>query len=114
MAISTTTTWKIGQRIVDTDVIYHVSFYKLDGIPVRCINSIHNFPVGVIFHILGHGDWIYFNSNSVASSSTIPRILNQWYLHKESTDIETKQVREILSTARAQAAEIMKKLNGLL
>jgi hypothetical protein len=112
MAISTTTTWKIGQHIFDTD-IYHVSFYHLHGIPVRCLIS-NNVPVGVIFHILGYGDWIYFNSNSVAITSTIPHILNQWNQHKEITKEETERVQEILSRAHVQAVELMNQINGLI
>jgi hypothetical protein len=35
------TTWKLGDIIFDIENIYHVSFYKLDGIPVRCIITLN-------------------------------------------------------------------------
>ena len=111
MTISTTTTWKLGQHIFDTDDIYRVSFYHLDGIPVRCLMTRYdNFPVGMIFHILGHGDWIYFNSNSIANSSILPRVLNKWKTYTAETSGETERLHEILSKAYVQAAKLMNQI----
>jgi hypothetical protein len=105
-------TWKNSELIFDTEDIYHISFYKLDGIPVRCIISMYDdFPVGVIFHILGHGDWIYFNSNSVASNSTIPRVLNQWNMYTAETSEETERMKTILSNVYDYAKNITYRMN---
>ena len=92
MTILATSTWKLGDIIFDIENIYHVSFYKLDGIPVRCIMYEDN-PIGVIFHILGHGDWIYFNSKTIASNSTIPRVLNQWNMYTAETPEKTEELK---------------------
>ncbi len=106
MAISTSTTWCVGDLIVDKDENYNVSLFRLGTIPVRCLTvEDDNTPVAVIIHVLGHGDWVFFNIPY--SRSMIPRILNKWMLHQESTPEETERVREILEKAYVQASGIM-------
>jgi hypothetical protein len=106
MTISISTTWCVGDVIVDKDENYIVSLYRLGGIPVRCLMiGDDDTPIAVIIHVLGHGDWVFFNIPH--SRSMIPRILNKWMLHQESTVEETKRVQEILSKAHAQASKIM-------
>ena len=98
MAISTSNTYQLGEIISDNQDTYYVSFYRLEGIPVRCITGMYDeTPVGIIFHILGHGDWIYFNSNTVAINSTIPRILNLY----------TEEIQPIFVKAINQARYLM-------
>jgi hypothetical protein len=109
MAISTSTTWCVGDLIVDKDENYVVSIYRLGTIPVRCLTvEDDNTPVAVIIHVLGHGDWVFFNIPH--SRSMIPRILNKWQLHQESTVEETERVQEILSKAYTQATGIMERI----
>ena len=103
-------TWNIGEMIVDKNVNYDVSIYWLDGIPVRCLTTSDDIPIAVIIYVLGHGDWIFFNPSTFDYMSMIPRILNKWHMHQESTYEETKRVQEILSNAYAQAAEIMDRI----
>jgi len=106
MAISTSTTWCVGDLIVDKDENYNVSLFQLGGIPVRCLTVENDdVPIAVIIHVLGHGDWVFFNIPY--SRSMIPRIINKWMLHKESTVEETARVQEILSKAHTQASKIM-------
>ena len=108
MAISTATTWCVGDLIVDRDENYNVSLYRLGGIPVRClIIEDDDTPIAVIIHILGHGDWVFFDKPEYYSRSMIPRILNKWALHQESTVEETERVQKILSKAHAHASKIM-------
>ena len=108
MAISTSTTWCVGDLIVDKDENYNVCLYRLGGIPVRCLMvEDTDTPIAVIIHILGHGDWVFFNMSENYSRSMIPRILNKWSLHQESTVEETERVQEILSKAYGQAYKIM-------
>ena len=109
MAISTSTTWCVGDLIVDKDENYNVSIYRLDGIPVRCLTiEDDDTPVAVIIHILGYGDWVFFNIPY--SRSMIPRILNKWALHQESTVEETERVQEILAKAHTKASGIMERI----
>ncbi len=111
MAISTATTWCVGDLIVDKDENYNVSLYQLDCIPVRCLMvEDDDMPVAVIIHILGHGDWVFFSLPTDYSRSMIPRILNKWSLHQESTVEETERVQDILSKAYAKASEIMARI----
>ncbi len=111
MAISTETTWCVGELIVDKDETYNVSLYRLGTIPVRClVIEDDDTPVAVIIHILGHGDWVFFDKSEYYSRSMIPRILNKWALHQESTVEETKRMQEILAKAYTQATGIMKRI----
>ena len=109
MAISTATTWCVGDLIVDKDQNYNVSLRRLGGIPVRCLTiEDDDTPIAVIIHVLGHGDWIFFHIPY--SRSIIPRILNKWALHQESTVEETERVHEILAKAHTQASKIMESI----
>jgi hypothetical protein len=111
MAISTSTTWCVGDLIVDKDENYNVSLYRVGTIPVRCLTiEDDDTPVAVIIHVLGHGDWVFFNLPEYYSRSMIPRILNKWALHTEATVEETERVQEILSKAHAQAEGIMARI----
>jgi hypothetical protein len=113
MAISTSTTWCVGDLIVDKDENYNVSLFRLGGIPVRCLTvEDADTPIAVIIHVLGHGDWVFFNMPEFYSRSMIPRILNKWSLHKESTVEETERVQEILSKAHGQASKIMASIDS--
>ena len=108
MAISTSTTWCVGDLIVDKDENYNVSLFRFGGIPVRCLTvEDDDVPIAVIIHVLGHGDWVFFKTPEYYSMSMIPRILNKWTLHEESTVEETKRLQEILSKAHDQASKIM-------
>ena len=113
MAISTSTTWCVGDLIVDKDKNYNVSLHRLGGIPVRCL-TIENddTPIAVIIHVLGHGDWVFFNESEYYSRSMIPRILNKWTLHQESTHEETMRVQDILSKAQVHASKIMASISS--
>jgi hypothetical protein len=113
MAISISTTWCVGDLIVDKDENYKVSLYRLGTIPVRCLTiDDDDTPIAVIIHILGHGDWVFFNMPHYYSRSMIPRILNKWALHQESTVEETERVQAILSKAYNQASKIMASIDS--
>lgn len=104
-------TWNIGEMINDKDDNYDVCIYLLDGIPVRCLmTSGNDIPIAVIMYVLGHGDWIFFKSEKDIYKSIIPRILNKWHMHKESSFEETAHVQEILSKAHAQSARLMERI----
>jgi hypothetical protein len=109
------TTWRVGQTIIDdTGGIYHVALYKLDGLPVRTITTMYDdSPIGVILHLFGHGDWIYFdNALTYATASTIPRILNRWRTYSADTVEETDEFQEMLSKAKIQASDLMYRINN--
>ena len=111
MAISISTTWCVGDLIVDKDENYNVIIYRLGGIPVRCLAiEDTNTPIAVIIHVLGHGDWVFFNIPH--SRSMIPRILNKWTLYEESTVEETERVQAILTKAYNQATKIMASISS--
>jgi hypothetical protein len=104
----TTTTWRVGQTIIDDTVgIYNVALYKLDGLPVRTITTMYDdSPIGVILHLFGHGDWIYFdNALTYAIKSKIPRILNHCKTYEP-------EVKEMLSNAKTQASDLMYRINN--
>lgn len=113
MTISTATTWCVGDLIVDKDDNYSVALCRLDNIPVRCLTvEDDNVPIAIIIHVLGHGDWVFFELPEYYSRSMIPRILNKWALHQESTLEETARVQEILSKAYVKAAGLMKRISS--
>lgn len=113
MSISTTTTWKVYQTIIDNEHIYHVSLFDMEGRPVRCLTSMYdNVPIAVIIHIIGHGDWIYFDTAlKYLPTTTLPRILNHWRFYKADTEEETNYVKKILYTAFIQASALMQRIN---
>ena len=109
------TTWRVHQTIFDdAGNIYNVSLYKLDGLPVRTITTMYDdSPIGVILHVFGHGDWIYFdNALKYATTSTIPRILNRWRTYSADTVEETEEFQEMLSKAKIQASDLMYRINN--
>ena len=111
MAISTSTTWCVGDVIVDKDDNYNVSLFRLGTVPVRCLTvEDDDTLVAVIIHVLGHGDWVFFHMPHYYNRSMIPRILNKWALHQESTVEETERVQEILAKAHTQASKIMESI----
>ncbi len=53
---------------------------------------------------------MYHNSKSIASNSTVPRVLNQWNMYTAETPEKTEELKEILSKAHVQAAKLMKQI----
>ena len=109
------TTWRVGQTIIDdAGNIYNVSLYNLDGLPIRTITTMYdNSPIGVIIHLLGKGDWIYFdNALTYATKSTISRILNRWRTYSSDTVEETEEIQHMLYKAKIQASDLMYRINN--
>jgi len=98
-----TNTWVPSELIYDKEDTFMVSEYSLYGQPVRClIPEQEDLPVAVIIHVLGHGDWVFFNPYAhYLRSSMIPRILNKMDL------VEDGELKTILTSAHKQASDIM-------
>ena len=112
----TETTWLLGDNIID-DIGHtnYVCLYNLNGRLIRCIAPLYedSKPIGVIYHIDGYGDWIYFDSVfSVSTNSMTPRVLNQWSSFIADTEDETIRVKTILSSATDQAKRLMYCINS--
>jgi|LauGreDrversion4_2_1035121.scaffolds.fasta_scaffold02224_18 hypothetical protein len=108
-------TWRVHQTIVDdAGNIYNVALYKLDGLPVRTITTMYDdAPIGVILHLFGLGDWIYFdNALKYKTTSTIPRILNQWNTYSVDRTEETEEFHDLLKKAKTQASDLMYRINN--
>ena len=108
-------TWRVHQTILDdAGNIYNVALYKLDGLPVRTITTMYDdSPIGVILHLFGLGDWIYFdNALNYAKKSAIPRILNRWRTYSSDTVEETEEFQALLLKAKTQASDLMYRINN--
>jgi hypothetical protein len=114
MEISTANTWKVGQKITCSDIEYQVEIYKLDGIPIRCLADPSTpIPCAIIMHILGHGDWTYFDDFSPRKNQRegFPRVLNDWREQGGFTLEETIQIQENLTSALRQAIYLFEQIN---
>ena len=91
-------TWKVGDSIHGVNISYTVGITTINSMVVRCLFlPEENMPCAVIWHIIGHNDWVFFSDTCEENHRLgVPQILNSINEGKVFIDAE-KSARKIMN-----------------